>query len=65
MYLQGGRYGAARVLGPATVAAMTRNQIEGIPFEYEGERWPRRGASTITGSAGRTCGSIWSGRWWG
>lgn len=40
MYLQGGRYGAARVLGPATVAAMTRNQIPGIPFEYEGERWP-------------------------
>jgi CubicO group peptidase (beta-lactamase class C family) len=31
MFLQGGRYGDATILGAATVAAMTRNQLDAFP----------------------------------
>lgn len=34
MFLNGGSYGGARVLSPAGVAAMTRNQVPGISAEY-------------------------------
>jgi len=33
MFLNGGAYGDARILSPATVRAMTRNQIPGIPAQ--------------------------------
>ena len=36
MFLNGGTYNGARVLSRATVAAMTRNQIPGIPTEMAG-----------------------------
>jgi CubicO group peptidase (beta-lactamase class C family) len=38
MFLQGGRYGGAQVLGAATVAAMTRNQIAEMPHVPEATR---------------------------
>src|SRR5436853_250463 len=34
MFLQEGAYGTARVLSPASVAAMTRNQIPGIALRF-------------------------------
>ena len=64
MFLQHGSYGDARVLSPASVAAMTRNQIPGIAstfgaerfreaswglgWEVQGERHPIRGPSLIS-----------------
>lgn len=36
MYLNGGSYGSRRILGKASVAQMTRNQIPGIPAEFLG-----------------------------
>jgi CubicO group peptidase (beta-lactamase class C family) len=35
-YLNGGHYGSQRILGEASVAQMTRNQIPGIPAEFLG-----------------------------
>ena len=40
MFLNGGTYGDARVLGRASVAAMTRNQIPGISSTYNQEFFP-------------------------
>jgi CubicO group peptidase (beta-lactamase class C family) len=40
MFLNGGRYGEARILSPASVAAMTRNQIPGVPAEVLALRLP-------------------------
>jgi len=40
MFLNRGAYGGARVLSPATVAAMTRNQIPGISSQYFEEFYP-------------------------
>jgi CubicO group peptidase (beta-lactamase class C family) len=40
MFLQQGSYGDARVLSPASVAAMTRNQIPGIAVSFDDERFP-------------------------
>ena len=34
MFLNGGRYGDARILSPATAAAMTRDQIPGVPASF-------------------------------
>lgn len=39
MFLNGGSYGGMRILSPASAAAMTRNQIPGIPFEYNQEKF--------------------------
>jgi CubicO group peptidase (beta-lactamase class C family) len=36
MFLNRGRYGAARILSPASVAAMTRDQIPGIAAQFIG-----------------------------
>jgi CubicO group peptidase (beta-lactamase class C family) len=38
MFLNGGTYGEARILSPASVAEMTRNQIPGISAGYGGKR---------------------------
>lgn len=35
-FLNGGHYGGARVLSPASVAAMTRDQIPGVPADFFG-----------------------------
>jgi CubicO group peptidase (beta-lactamase class C family) len=40
MFLSGGRHGAARVLSPASVRAMTRNQIAGISARFFTELFP-------------------------
>lgn len=40
MFLNGGRYGGARVLSPASVTEMTRNQIPGISADFIGEYFP-------------------------
>jgi CubicO group peptidase (beta-lactamase class C family) len=40
MFLNRGRYGDLRVLSPAAVAQMTRNQIPGISARYDGEVFP-------------------------
>jgi CubicO group peptidase (beta-lactamase class C family) len=40
MFLNGGSYGAARVLSPASVSAMTRNQTPGIPAKIFDEAFP-------------------------
>jgi serine-type D-Ala-D-Ala carboxypeptidase len=43
MLLNGGVYGDARVLSPASVAAMTRDQVPGIPAVYGLERFDQAG----------------------
>jgi CubicO group peptidase (beta-lactamase class C family) len=45
MFLNGGSYGDARVLSPATVAEMTRNQIPGISARFLDEFFPEAGWS--------------------
>jgi CubicO group peptidase (beta-lactamase class C family) len=40
MFLQRGRYGSARVLSPASVAEMTRNQTPGISWRYGDDYFP-------------------------
>jgi CubicO group peptidase (beta-lactamase class C family) len=40
MFLNGGNYAGARVLSPASVAAMTRNQIPGISAVFNNETFP-------------------------
>jgi CubicO group peptidase (beta-lactamase class C family) len=40
MFLNRGHYGGARILSPASVAQMTRNQIPGISAQYEGYIFP-------------------------
>ncbi len=40
MFLNGGRYGQVRVLSPASVAEMTRNQIPGVSAHWAGEFFP-------------------------
>jgi CubicO group peptidase (beta-lactamase class C family) len=40
MFLNGGSYGDARILGPATIAAITRNQIPGVGARFEEEVFP-------------------------
>ena len=59
MFLNQGHYGDARILSPASVAEMTRNQIPGIPASYWDEVFPEacwglgwniRGNKTFAGS---------------
>lgn len=40
MFLNGGVYGGARILSPATVREMTRDQIPGLSAEWSGEYFP-------------------------
>jgi CubicO group peptidase (beta-lactamase class C family) len=67
MFLQRGTAGGVRVLGPATVAAMTSNQIPGVGMQFDdeyfaeaswglgwsihGSRQPRRGGSLYSPQA--------------
>lgn len=43
MFLNRGAYGDARILSPASTAAMTRNRIWGIPADLGDESWPEAG----------------------
>ena len=40
MFLNGGIYGSERILSQASITAMTRNQIPGIPADLGEETWP-------------------------
>ncbi len=40
MFLNAGHYGGKRILGPATVAAMTRNQIPGVSARFGDKVFP-------------------------
>jgi CubicO group peptidase (beta-lactamase class C family) len=40
MLLNGGTYGGTRILTPASVGEMTRNQIPGLDAEYPGGKLP-------------------------
>ena len=40
VFLNGGSYGEARILSPASVAAMTRNQIPGVPARLLNKHMP-------------------------
>ena len=40
MFLNQGQYDDIRILSPVTIAAMTRNQIPGVPAKYFDERFP-------------------------
>ena len=67
MFLERGTLGGVRVLGPATVAAMTSNQIPGVGMQFDdeyfaeaswglgwsihGSRQPRRGGSLYSAQA--------------
>jgi CubicO group peptidase (beta-lactamase class C family) len=44
MFLNGGTHGRARILSRPTVAAMTRNQIPGIPAQFFGVRHRKEGS---------------------
>ena len=39
-FLNGGVYGGARILSPATVREMTRDQVPGVSAEWSGEHFP-------------------------
>jgi CubicO group peptidase (beta-lactamase class C family) len=43
MLLNRGRYGDVRILSPASVAVMTRDQIPGVAAVYGAERFPEAG----------------------
>jgi CubicO group peptidase (beta-lactamase class C family) len=43
MFLNHGRYGDARIVSPASVVAMTRDQIPGVAAVYGAERFPQAG----------------------
>lgn len=40
MFMNGGKYGDSRIISPATVAQMTRNQIPGISASFEDKYFP-------------------------
>jgi len=63
MFLNRGAYGDARILSPASVAAMTRNQIPGVPSTFLEERF--REATwglgwSVHGSKNGLCGGLYS-----
>jgi serine-type D-Ala-D-Ala carboxypeptidase len=63
MFLNGGAYGGARVLSPASVAAMTRNQLPGIRSTFMAEVFPEAGWGlgwSIHGSKTGFCGGLYS-----
>lgn len=59
MLLNGGSYGATRVLGPATVRAMTRNQIPGVGASFFDQLFPE--ASWGLGPDVRDHKTAWAG----
>jgi CubicO group peptidase (beta-lactamase class C family) len=64
MFLNRGRYGDVRVLSPAAVAQMTRNQIPGISSQYDGEVFPEAswglGWSVVGEKKAERYGSLYS-----
>jgi CubicO group peptidase (beta-lactamase class C family) len=64
MFLNRGRYGDARILSPASVAEMTRNQIPGIGGSWEGVPFPEAswGLGWPVKGNRKWAGSLWSPR---
>jgi len=65
MFLNRGRYGDARILSPAGVAAMTRNQIPGIGAEFYGQVFPEASFGygwSVHGDKTGMCGGLYSAR---
>jgi CubicO group peptidase (beta-lactamase class C family) len=66
MFLQHGTVGGARVLGPATVAAMTTNQIPGVGLQFDDEHFAEAswglGWSVHGSRNARRGGSLYSAR---
>ena len=63
MFLNGGAYGAERVLSSASVAAMTRNQIPGIGASFGTEVFPEATWGlgwSVHGSKTGFCGGLYS-----
>ncbi|HEY6282759.1 MAG TPA: serine hydrolase domain-containing protein [Nitrososphaerales archaeon] len=63
MFLNGGIYGSARVLSPATVAEMTRNQIPGVSATFLDEYFPEAGWGlgwSVHGNKAGLAGSLYS-----
>ena len=61
MFLNGGVYDGARVISPAAVTAMTRNQIPGIPTNFS-DGMPRQATATAGSSTRRSDGPIFTDR---
>jgi CubicO group peptidase (beta-lactamase class C family) len=64
MFLDGGRYGEARILSPASVAEMTRDQIPGIGIRWGEVFYPEAwwGLGWAIHGIGKWAGSLWSPR---
>jgi CubicO group peptidase (beta-lactamase class C family) len=64
MFLNRGRYGDARILSPASVAEMTRNQIPGIGGSWDGVPFPEAwwGLGWPVKENRKWAGSLWSPR---
>jgi CubicO group peptidase (beta-lactamase class C family) len=64
MFLNGGRYGDVRILSPASVAEMTRDQIPGIDGLWGGVPFPEAswGLGWSVKGNGKWAGSLWSPR---
>ncbi len=63
MFLNGGAYGAERVLSPTSVAAMTRNQIPGVGAKFFDLVFPEASWGfgwSIHGSKTGLCGGLYS-----
>ncbi len=63
MFLNGGAYGAVRVLSPASVTAMTRNQIPGLSAHFLEEYLPEASWGlgwSIHGRKTGLCGALYS-----
>jgi CubicO group peptidase (beta-lactamase class C family) len=65
MFLNGGAYGAARILSPVSVAEMTRNQIPGIKATFGEEVFPEASWGlgwSVRGPKTGGCGGLYSSR---
>ena len=63
MFLNRGEYGDARILSPASVAAMTRNQIPGLRAQFYHEEFPEASYGlgwSIHGTKTGRCGGLYS-----
>ncbi len=63
MFLNGGAYGPARILGPASVRAMIRNQIPGVASKFFNESFPEASWGlgwSIHGTKTGSCGGLYS-----
>lgn len=63
MFLNHGAYGGARILSPASAAAMTRNQIPGVSSHFFAEVFPEASWGlgwSVHGSKTGACGALYS-----